>query len=605
VDSCCDYVIRSLNTDKPYDRFLVEQIAGDELFDFRSTETLTPEQRDNLIATGFLRTAADDTDETGFNFAEYRMAVVNDKVQIFSSSVLGLTMDCARCHDHKFDPLSQRDYYSLAAIFRSAFDPYDWRVPSTVVYPRPPVTIPVPYQRLITHRGDASPPMERHNQRITKKLEPLKKELSDKVAVLVDFIRSKELVGPDEWEKDGATAPENLLKICDRARTVLGDERNHEVEQLQAARLAVERLHERVAPLEKRLVPGLKIQGLYDLGGDPTPVYVLGRGDWRTPTRGVLPAVPVTLRDGLEPFTAAKPAWDSSGLRLGLARWLVQPKHPLTTRVFVNRIWQHHFGKGIVATSGNFGATGLRPTHPELLDWLATEFIRLGWSPKELHRMILTSTVYRQRSVVDDERHAKDPDNTLLSRFPFRRLEAEAIRDSVLKVAGRLDLTPFGPADEVDVAANDEVKVHESEKGSRRSVYAVRRRKTPVTMLELFDAPRVMLNCLRRPHSTVAPQALQLWNSSMMRTNARRFAERVRDAVGEDFGSQIRRIYLEAFCRRPNPKEVEGDTEAIRALRQHWKDHIEAEGLAGNAMHEALATYCHTILNSPDFLYVD
>ena len=599
-----DYVIRSLNADKPYDRFLVEQIAGDELFDFRSTNTLTPEQKDCLIATGFLRTAADDTDETGFNFAEYRMAVVNDQVQIFSSALLGLTMDCARCHDHKFDPLPQRDYYRFAAIFRSAFDPYDWRVPSVVIYPPPAASVPVPYQRLITHPGDASPAMDRHNQRVSEQLEPLKKSFEESRSRLVQKLRSENLVSQEELDNHGTTT-KNLLQISQRVVLSLDDGRVALRDELQSMRLALESQEDELAPLEKRFLSELKIYGVYDLGGDPTPVYVLNRGDWRSPTKRVAPGVPVAIREGIESFAAAKPDWDTSGQRLGLARWMTQPNHPLTARVLVNRIWQHHFGRGIVGTPGNFGETGLRPSHPKLLDWLATEFVRRGWSQKELHRMILTSTVYRQRSLVDEPRYQGDPDNTCLSRFPFRRLEAEAIRDSVLKVAGRLDLTPFGPADEVSVAGNDEVKVKETGEGGRRSVYVVRRRKTPVTMLELFDAPRVMLNCLRRPHSTVAPQALQLWNSSMMRSNARRFAGRVRAAVGGDVRAQIDRIYLESFCRQPTRAELDTGTTAIGELRQYWMEHFQKQGLSENADLAALSAYCHTILNSPEFLYVD
>lgn len=817
-----DYVIRSLNDDKPYDRFLVEQIAGDELFDFRSTDTLTREQIDCLVATGFLRTAADDTDETGFNFAEYRMAVVNDQVQIFSSAVLGLTMDCARCHTHKFDPIPQRDYYRLAAIFRSAFDPYDWRIPSAVIYPPPATPVPEQYQRLITHSGDVSPALGRHNQRITTNITRLKGELAKVGTALVTKLRSERLlasaelvahyrfdegagtavtnavngktegrtnakfstdvapivdnafsldftqggsvtiterpfalqrasgekgqnatleffvkcvnaerkpgsifwttteeadenrfnfqimavtdevvklsadyIGPKgegpfglagkgkslpvdrwvhvaivqsavedgyryEWYFDGkldtdqTTAyttplpttlawtiggrpglplralvddvrlwrgavgpaqfsrgsnggpePKYLVKLCEQALSSLGEERAALRGELESIHSEIERAGAKIESLEKRLLSELKIYGLYDIGGEPTPVHVLNRGDWRSPTKRVLPGVPTAIRDGIEPFSAKKPSWDTSGLRLGLARWLTQPNHPLTARVMVNRIWQHHFGKGIVATPGNFGETGLRPSHPKLLDWLATEFVRLGWSQKELHRQILTSTVYRQHSLVDADRYQKDPDNTLLSRFPFRRLEAEAIRDSVLKVAGRLDLTPFGPADDVTVAGNDEVRVDETESGLRRSVYVVRRRKTPVTMLELFDAPRVMLNCLRRPHSTVAPQALQLWNSTMVRSNARLFAKRVLDATGKSVSEQIRRVYLEALSRPPSSEELEIGEAAVLDLRQHWSNYFEQQGVSENSILEALATYCHTILNSPEFLYVD
>ena len=218
-----------------------------------------------------------------------------------------------------------------------------------------------------------------------------------------------------------------------------------------------------------------------------------------------------------------KPRWatGTSGRRLALAQWLIQPKHPLTSRAMVNRLWQHHFGTGLVASVGNFGKTGDAPTHPELLDWLATEFVRGGWRLKAIHKLILTSTAYRQSSSFDADRHAADSDNALLSRFPLLRLDAEAIRDSILKVAERLDTKPYGPAEKVEVRPDGEVVGQCSPAGCRRSIYMLQRRTTPMTMLDAFDLPQLNPNCLKRGHSTVPSQSLTMMNSDEVRTHAR------------------------------------------------------------------------------------
>ena len=254
-------------------------------------------------------------------------------------------------------------------------------------------------------------------------------------------------------------------------------------------------------------------------------------------------------------------------------------------------------------------AARVRHRHtPELLDWLATEFVRRGWSLKALHRLILTSTAYRQSSLLDPQANVADPDNVLLSRFPLRRLDAEAIRDSILQVAGRLDTTPFGPPDEVEVQPNGEV-VAKAEEGYRRSIYLLQRRKTPVTMLTAFDAPQLSPNCLRRAHSTVSSQALQMMNSDMVRENSRYMAGRVIDAVGEDAAKQVERVYLAALGRPPSQEESDRAQSTLLHLAAGWRTHLDeavpAEPKQMQARWLALATLCHTVLNSAEFLYID
>ena len=258
----------------------------------------------------------------------------------------------------------------------------------------------------------------------------------------------------------------------------------------------------------------------------------------------------------------------------------------------VNRIWKHHFGRGIVRSLGNFGKTGDPPTHPELLDWLAREFTANNWSIKSLHKTIMTSSAYRQASFVATKQAELDPDNRLLSRMPLRRMEAEEVRDSLLLIAGELDERPFGPADAVQVQSDGLVL-----SGKRRSIYVQQLRKHPASLLESFDLPAMNPNCLQRAESLVAPQALQLLNDKSIRDLAARFADRVlKDAVN-DPTRQIRLVYRIALCRLPNDEEQAACVETLERLKLELKN-SEAE-------RQALATICHTIMNSAAFLYLD
>jgi hypothetical protein len=298
----------------------------------------------------------------------------------------------------------------------------------------------------------------------------------------------------------------------------------------------------------------------------------------------------------------------SHGYRLALARWLTQPSHPLTARVMVNRVWQHHFGRGLVSTPGNFGAKGGKPSHPELLDWLAVDFVRHGWSLKHLHRLIMGSHVYRQSSHVSDAALRSDPENVLLSRYPMRRLDGEAIRDALLSVAGLLDPTPFGPPDGVVRLENGEVRAADSGAPPRRSIYLAKMRMRPLTLLELFDGPEMTPNCLQRTESTVPTQALQLLNSELVRQSAQRLADRVlAHSAATDARGEL--VYQLAFGRRPTPDERRNLGEAIAALQEAWQTDSarrpDDADSASDSERLAWAAYCHAMLNSPEFVYVD
>lgn len=542
-----DYVIRSFNADKPYDRFLLEQLAGDELADYEHTAEITPAMADNLVATGFLRMAPDPTWANITNFVPDRLDVIDDELDVFCSTVLGLTLKCARCHDHKFDPLPQRDYYRMAAIFKGAYDENDWLRPGWVTGISSGVRADreLPFVSTVERRA-----WQEHNAAIRAQIDALGPELPP--------------LGPAA----PTPPPEAVIRRRDE--------------------------------LKARLWPEPTIRALWDRG-EPSPTYVLLRGDPLRPGSLVEPGAPAVLTDPRTPYTVAPP-WPGArqtGRRLALARWVTQPSHPLAARVMVNRIWKHHFGRGLVATLGNFGAMGDPPTHPELLDWLACEFMRQDWSLKTLHRLMVTSATYRQSSSVAPIHLKLDRDNALLSRMPLMRMDAEVLYDSMLSVAGRLDEDRFGPPDPVQVRDDGLVTPKSTSRGFRRSVYVRQQRKLLPSLLENFDLPQMNPNCLDRRNANVATQALHLMNDGMVFELAEQFARRAAREVGDDPLRQIEWVYLAALGRPPSQEERNICLDTLGRVA----------GTPGGAKLDrdarALAVLCHTILNSAAYLYID
>lgn len=535
-----DYVVRALNSDKPYDRFLHEQLAGDELADYEHAPEITEEIYDNLVATGFLRTAPDRTFANITNFVPDRLEVIADEVQILGSAVMGLTLHCARCHSHKFDPIPQRDYYRLTAILKDALDEHDWLGPAE--------------RQLKQVRSAERQAWEASQKILDDQLAPLKQQLA-----------------------------------------------------VEADDTAKKKLEQQIEQIEKQRQPEPTIRALWSRG-NPSPTYLLQRGNYLTAGKEVGPGVPSVLTDGVTPFEV-QPPWpgaSATGRRLAFARWLTTPNHPLTARVMVNRIWKHHFGTGIVSTLGNFGKTGAAPSHPELLDWLANEFVRTGWSMKAMHRLIVTSATYRQSSQTSPEVAERDPDNRLLSHMPLRRIEAEIIRDSLLCVAGQLDDRPYGPPDEVEVSKEGLVTVKTAGNGERRSIYVLHRRTTLPTLLENFDSPQMGPNCIDRGESIVAPQALHMLNNIAVHSLAARFAERLQRECGSDRNHQIVRAHELAFGVPPSDEETRLAHESLDQLTGLWTANLGLRAdVAEEAARRALQNYCHALMNSARFVYVD
>jgi len=641
-----DYVIQSFNNDKPYDRFLVEQLAGDELTDYEHAPVVTEAMMDNLVATGFLRMGPDSTYDFSTNSVQDRLDVVADEMEILGSGVMGLTIKCARCHSHKYDPIPQRDYDRMVAVFKGAFDYYNWLMPQVVSFDGKP--LPISQARLLPYIKPGATPVqlmeqqqarEVHNEALDREIKAFNDVLGEKAEPIKKAILEKRLgeapVGVrDDLRKTLDTAPEQRTEVQKYLADKFGKLLKIEAADLKQAdaeyRRMAENTERQIKLLEAQKEPEPRIRALWDQG-NPTPTYVMRRGDPDNPGPWVGPGVPAVLTDGNTPFVA-KPPWPgarSTGRRLAFAKWLTQPDHPLTARVMMNRIWAGHLGAGIVKTLGNFGHTGAPPTHPELVDWLATEFVRQGWSIKGMHRLIMTSTAYRQSSVVTPTLDKLDPDNMLVSRMPMRRMEAEEIYDTLLLVSGKLDEMRGGPPEPVDVRDDGLVTPLGAKMGWRRSIYVQQRRSETPTLLDSFDLPAMGPNCLERNVSTVAIQALHLMNNPLVDRLAASFAERLRKEAGTNPYKEVEQAYWIALGRPPTDEEQRASLDALSRFKQaaarkpavtkasEGTSTIKGGTLVTVNAHgelleserdqdaAALTEFCHSLVNSAAFLYID
>ena len=613
-----DYVIQAFNQDKPYDRFLLEQIAGDELVDYHSAfaqeERLSPKIVEALIATGFLRTAPDSSRED-FNTiknveALYYYPTINDQLKILMSSTLGLTVHCAKCHNHMFDPISQQEYYELQAILMGAYRPKSW--------------IPQMHRRVPEATKSQLDSAKKHNDQLDAEIaerNKAKEVLQSKYVQLLAELRAAEL--PDSIREDV------LLAVQEKAaeRTALQSYLSEKFQTLLFPASEdltktlsdnypeytsnVKTLDAEIASRNGRRAVFDEIRAIYDLPGDvPTPF--LHRGDALTPGHLVEPGV-VRVVSAPQQFAWDRPtaAVPTSGRRLAFARWLTQPSHPLTARVMTNRIWLHHFGRGIVSTPDDFGRAGELPSHPQLLDWLSIDFAGHRWSVKRLHRHILHSSTYRQQSAFIPATHAtasqQDPENKLLWRQRLRRLEAEPIRDSMLFVGGRLRKQIFGRHIPLASHPNGEVTNAPNTDAYRRSIYYQVLRSKPLTMLGAFDQPRMKTNCAVRDQSTVSTQALTVLNSDQTVNAAQAFAAHLESEAAKNPVSTAIRI---AYSRAPRVGETETMTaffeSQIKRYQQLQKEAETApEKAPGAPRFQALTDLCHMLLSSNEFIYID
>jgi mono/diheme cytochrome c family protein len=474
-----DYVIRSFNDDKPYARFIAEQLAGDEV---------EGTNEDALVATGFCRNGPSNEDNMGNNKEQYRLDELDDVISTTSSVFLGLTMGCARCHDHKYDPITAEDYYRLLAVFNGT-------------------------------------------------------------------------------EKLGL-------------------------------------------PKEAKGREVMNVQALIETSAKVRPTFLLRRGSLQNRGPEVQPGAPAVLASLPLRFPEPAAGAKSSGRRRTLAEWIGAPENPLTWRVLANRLWQYHFGQGIVTTPSNFGFNGARPTHPELLDYLAARLIANGGRMKPLHKLILLSATYRQSSKEAEAGQRLDPQNTLLWRMNRRRMEAEVLRDSILAVSGRLNeemggvgIKPRIRADLLTASQRNKWPALTTEGPAqwRRSVYIYVKRQLLMPMMELFDAPATTDSCARRTESVVPTQALVLMNDEFVEDQAGFLAERAAQG-GDDPSTIIGRMYVLAMSRPP------GDTrlhQALAFVESREKSYRDEKSPPAQSRHRALTDLAHVLFNSSEFIHVE
>lgn len=552
-----DYVIKSFNDDKPFDQFVREQVAADEIWpddiELRGSYDIPEEKQRHLearIGTG-LYTVGTVYHEAALNGHQLRYEWLVDSVDVTGEAFLGLTLGCARCHDHKFDPISQRDYHELMAFFEG----------STIR------RIPVVHKMSELGYYSAYPRQLRVFE-YQQALKALEQKARDR---LVDEIArgfEEPIVQAYRTPKSKRTVQQQVkAAVLERALTEAGLLENpggyttdlrYTPEELDRRKTLIAELGE--AALKARFE--LSMATVLGKAEVQYPVQMTQRGDWRSTGDVVSASTPAVLGEMEVP--------GPEGRRRALADWLADPSHPLVARVMVNRIWQGHFGRGLVGTPNNFGRQGAPPSHPQLLDWLASEFVSGGWSVKRMHRLIMLSSVYRLDSSSDSEHTATDPENRWLWRTNRRRLDAESLRDAVLAVAGTLNtkmggrpvLPPLSEEERLGMWDRDDwPESLDPSEHERRSVYIFAKRQFPYPMFKTFDAPDPAVSCGRRAVTTVAPQALTLLNSEFMLRSARALAQRLEaDPTAEQM---VDRAWDLAFSRPPEADEREHALEML------------------------------------------
>jgi mono/diheme cytochrome c family protein len=575
-----DYVIRAFNADKPFDQFIREQLAGDELLEGAPKNEA---EQDALIATGYLRLGPQDNSAGAFNEQDRsRAELMADLTETTASAFLAMTMSCNRCHDHKYDPLSHADHYRMRAFFEPVKFADDL-----------PIDV-APEQEAIRAQ----------NKALDDKLQPFTAERDKLLASVKKKLRE---------EKTAKLTPEDraLLEIPKEQRTndlkdkIAALEKKVEPKDKEVLSAFTEDQKKQHESFTKQIDALKKERRAFTLAllmtdnHEKIPVTkVLFQGNHKDPRDPVVPGFISALDPNPAEIKKARNA-KTTGRRLTLADWITSTNHPLTARVFVNRAWQQYFGNGLVATANDFGLAGAKPTHPELLDWLASEFVREGWSVKKLHRLIVTSATYRQAGGAPP---SNDPENEWLSRQNPRRLSAEQLRDALLAVSGSLKLEhaggpPVWPDLPPEILQANPAFLDDNETKTKgwypspktnqnvRSVFLIQKRTVRVPFMETFDLPENSVSCARRNESIVAPQALSLLNSSLTVESSRALASRVQREAGNDLAKQVEHAFALTLQRAPDKDETHTCMELVRQ--------------------RSLTELCRALLNVNEFIYVD
>ena len=614
-----DYVIKAFNEDKPYDQFIREQLAGDELDEVTY---------DTLVATGFNRVGPTVGLREKDN-PQYRYNYLDDMIGTTSRAFMALTVNCARCHDHKFDPILQKDYYQMMAIF-FPFVNYD--------YPLVPAHAVAEYE---VRKAEVDAKIDPLRQRVAeiqepyvrmafeKKLETFPKEIQvailtpeaertegqklladqvisirGRIADVEDMIKPEDRTELEGLEAQIAELEKELPKDLPRAMGIRDGDYRFSPDGPGDEKLPGKGAREDFSGIEGRFLPEA---GKFYV---PPAAHLLPTGDHRTKGPVVEPGFLRVLARGDEP-TSIRPSTGhvTSGRRRALAEWIASEDNPLTARVMGNRIWHFHFGRGIVTTPGNFGRTGQSPVYPKLLDWLATEFVRGGWSVKSMHRLIMNSEAYQMASSFPHQANQEnDPAFRYLWKYPERRLEAEIIRDMVLHASGNLNRKMGGepyflPIPESVRLSFPKGRWQMNKEGSevwRRSVYSYWKRGLRYPMFEVFDLPNQNVTCQRRDSTTVPTQALTLLNNEFVLMQAKYFAARVAELAGQEPKGLVTTAYRIALSRDPSASELSANSTFLRQQERYHRD----LGVGSPRM-AALTDLCDVVLNLSEFIYIN
>jgi hypothetical protein len=597
-----DYVIDSFNADKPFERFLTEQLAGDELADADAQ---------TMIATTLLRLGTWD-DEPADPMVD-RYDQLDDILGTVSATFLGLTLRCARCHNHKFEPLSQIDYARMLAFFEPLKRPQNGRTD---------LDLPVGTAREL---ADAEAARSRHEavvQAVESQIRALDDRVRDRVLqtgssqISAEARKAHRTPEAKRTDAEKKLVQETQKPLDDEAALSRTADEAKQRDAFQAALAAVRA----AAP-----VPLPRAYIWQQAAGESPATQVFRRGNPKTPAGAVVAGFPEVLCHARAEQGASGVSSESARNRLALARWMTAPENPLVARVIVNRLWQGHFGNGLVGTENDFGVMGNSPSHPELLDWLAAELrspsapegrpAPAPWSLKHIHRLIVTSNTYAQESRLRESAAQVDVENSLLWRFPYRRLSAEAMRDSVLAVNGRLNPEMNGPGVYPKIA--QAVLDGQSQPGNgwgsfderqaaRRAMYIFVKRSLLVPEIELFDFADTTTSCEQRPVSTIPTQALTLLNGEFLNRQAAYFAARLVADRGADRAAQVERAYHLALSRAPTAEEADAAIAFLdRQAQQTAAESTDVGAKARNPARTALEALCLVLYNLNEFSYVD
>jgi hypothetical protein len=610
-----DYVIRAFNDDLPYDRFVRQQLAGDEL---------EPGNADALVATGYMRLPPDEINAS--DMVLRRQETLDDITENAGLVFLGLTMGCARCHDHKFDAIKQTDYFRLQACFAAIMPTDDETIASAAEQEQHRAKMQEWEKATASIRSEIDSDLADERREVMQEaisgFDPVTLKAIDTPPEKRTCIQKQLVAETDDWVE---------FRLAGAYRRCKPDERK-EYDELTTALAKYDAMKPAALPVAMAVIDGDR---------SAAPTYVLSGGDVRKPGPEVTAGFPEFLGAAEPSIVAPAARPTSTGRRSALAYWLTRPDHPLTARVIVNRLWHYHFGQGIVATPNDFGAMGTTATHPELLDWLASELVAGGWRLKPIHRLMVLSATYCQSAKVDpksaDQQVAmsSDPSNKLLWHARRRRLEGEAMRDALLKLSGQLNERMFGLPAQPSLPPNVSERYSwdpdpKPENRNRRSVYVLAKRNLRLPLLEAFDQPDMHNSCPCRTNTTTAPQALELLNGEATAEAARLWSGKLLqfsplgrgqgEGAGDspadiDIAALVRTAYAEAYTRPPADREVAAACEFIEhhaaALQADGKELTDAQlplplpAKLSRPKAAAFVDFCHALVCSNEFLYVD